>query len=118
MSTWKITLNSPWFSHVQNRDKIYEGHCYWKSAPASLYKVGDTLEISHHTDATQDSFQVKITDIQIFDSFEHALNAILLSEVLPGINSIEEGINIYYKYVSLPTQLANKVCMIKIQKIK
>jgi ASC-1-like (ASCH) protein len=109
---WNITLNSPWFEHVKNGSKIYEGRCNWKQA--SQYKVGDFLNVKHHTDSSKQEYIVKIVNIYKFDTFKTALSELTLSEVLPGIQTIEEGVNIYLRYYKLTTQLENGILMLEL----
>ena len=110
---WNITLNSPWFEYIKEGSKVYEGRCNWKQA--SQYTIGDILNISHHTDPLEPPFAVEIIDIHKFDTFETALTTLGLSKVLPGIETIEEGIQIYLKYYRLSTQLENGVLIIEIK---
>lgn len=112
---YRITLNDPWFGHVKNGRKVYEGRCYWKSAVN--YRVGDFLRIGHHTDATAEEFTVVIEEILRFPTFEYALRQLDMDAVLPGIMTVEEGTEIYYKFVSLKTQQTHGICMIKVRKV-
>jgi len=116
MTTWKITLNSPWFEYVKLGVKKYEGRCFHKEV--CKYQVGDTLNISHHTNKNENSFDVIITDILHFNTFENAINNIGIDTILPNIETIEDGIDIYLKFVKLSTQLANGIVMIKIDIMK
>ncbi len=109
----KITLNSPWFEYVKNGTKKYEGRCNWKNA--TTYKIGDLLEISHHIDKTISPFRVKIVDIIKFNTFEEALKKLDIKDILPGVDSINEGIKIYEKFVSKITQNKYGVLLIKIE---
>ncbi len=112
-NTWTITLNSPWFEHVQDGSKKYEGRCYWKSV--LKYTTGDLLNIHHHKNSNHEPFFAKIKSIQLFKNFQTALETLPLGDVLPGIESIEDGCKIYEQFVSLKTQESNGVCMIELQ---
>lgn len=114
MTNWKITLNSPWFEYVKLGIKKYEGRCYWKDT--CKYKIGDTLIISHHVLKHEQSYNVIIIDILHFNTFETALRSIKIDEILPGVGTVEDGINTYLKFVKLETQLSNGIVMIKIDK--
>ena len=104
-------MNSPWFEYVKTKTKIYEGRCNWKQA--AQYKIGDFLCIKHHTNLLESEFTVKIIDILKFDTFEIALRQLGLSQVLPNVETIEQGVEIYLKYYKLSTQLENGILMIK-----
>jgi ASC-1-like (ASCH) protein len=109
---WKITVNSPWFEYAKNGTKIYEGRCFWNNTVK--YKVGDILNIHHHTDETCQPFSAVVEEILKFPTFEHALKSLSLDVVLPGVKSVEEGVKIYLQYYSLESQIQHGVCMIKI----
>jgi ASC-1-like (ASCH) protein len=110
---WKITLNDPWFHHVQSGEKTYEGRRYW--GKTRQYQVGDFFEINHHTNSEALPFTAQILEIRIFKSFEKALQNLPIQQVLPGVSSVADGVAIYQKYVSLSTQEKNGVCMIKLK---
>lgn len=111
-----ITLNSPWFEYVRDGQKIYEGRR--RTTITDLLNIGDILIINHHTDPTNNNnFQVEITQFIHFKTFEDALNVLPLEQVLPSINSINDGIEVYKKYVSIPTQINDGITMIKIKNI-
>ena len=109
---WNITLNSPWFEYIKNGEKKYEGRCNWKQA--AQYNVGDLLLIKHHTDVLEQEYTVRIINILKFDTFESALYELGLPNVLPGIKTIKDGIDVYLKYYKLETQIENGVLMIAV----
>ena len=108
-----MTLNSPWYEYVRNSSKIYEGRRF-----SPKYNVGDTITFSHHIDKTRPTFNKCIVGIYRFETFEDALNCSqthgCLNEVLPGVNTVHEGVEIYKRYVSLPTQYRDGVMLIKL----
>lgn len=111
-----MKLNSPWFELVKEGKKIYEGRR--KMPYITKYKIGDIITFSHNTNTTIEPFNVVIEDILEYATFEDALNVLPLYEVLPIDDiTIEHGIEIYKKYVSLPTQIKDGIIMLKIRKI-
>lgn len=110
-----ITLNDPWFDLVKTGQKQWEGRCFWKAARG--YKIGDTLRISHHT-RPEEPYCAKITDLRRFATFEEALQTLGLDQVLPRVETVEQGVEIYQRYVSLPTQQEFGVIMIKIVNVE
>jgi len=112
---WKMTLNSPWYELVRDGIKTYEGRCNWKTTKE--YKIGDTLEISHHVDKTHPTYCVKIIDILHFKDFEEALQTLGLENTLPTIKTIDDGISIYHQYHKQSTQDTHGVCMIHVLKL-
>ena len=111
-----ITLNSPWFEYVRDGKKIYEGRR--KTDKTKEYKIGDILIINHHTDILQEPYKVIIQDILSFPTFKDALTNLPIENILPNIKTIDEGVEIYKKYVSLNTQIQDGIFMIKIKLIK
>lgn len=109
-----IRLNDPWFDYIKTGQKKYEGRCFWKSV--LNYKIGDTLKVMHHQNPEMEPFYVKIVNIVRFKTFEEALSTMNIEEILPGVQTVQEGVEIYYKFVSLQTQLIYGVCMIEMHK--
>src|SRR5579872_3951865 len=105
-----LRLSDPWFNLVKEGKKCYEGRCYFKEVPN--YKVGDIIIFSN-LDKTN-SFKKKIKALHKFPTFEESLRKLPLSEVLPGIKSVEEGVEIYKKYVKIETQKEYGVCLIEL----
>lgn len=112
-----ITVNSPWYEYIDNGSKIYEGRRY--SDKVKHYQLGDTLIIKHHTDPLKPAIYRMIRDIHKYETFEQALtdfnNKGCLQQILPNIETIKEGCDIYKKYVSIETQLREGVCLIELK---
>lgn len=110
-------LSKEWFDHVKNGTKIYEGRRWWnddslKKGTKHL-KVGDILTF-RHADDEKLSFEKTVKAIHLFSSFEEALTVLPLEKVLPGVSTVDEGVKIYARYVSLETQQKEGVCMIEL----
>ena len=109
-----FTLNSPWYELVRDGKKLYEGR---RALPSILnLSIGEIISISHHTDVTLPNYQVIITSLARYKTFEEALTELPLDQVLPlpGM-TIEEGVKIYQQYVSLATQQRDGVVLIGIK---
>ena len=102
----KMSLNDPWFHYVKSNQKLYEGRKY--SEQMRSIKIGDQIILNHHTDPQQESFTRKVIGIHPFKTFSEGLSDFekkgLLERILPGVESVEDGVNIYFRYVSLKTQ--------------
>jgi ASC-1-like (ASCH) protein len=128
-TTWSIRLSDPWFDLVRKGIKLYEGRRYWFDVPK--YKVGDQLIIVrcletakalHHqaskTDEKKETFKATIVSVLKYSTFQEALTSSSsppLSEILPGIQTVAEGILLYQKFVSLPTQERDGVALIQLR---
>lgn len=109
-----IHLNDPWFDLVQSGKKKYEGRRL--TDKTKQMKIGDTLKVFHYTQKDTQPFELQITSLQVFDTFEQALTQLDINEVLPLENiTIEQGVEIYKKYVSIETQLKDGVIMIGVR---
>ena len=111
-----LYLNSPWFELTKSGKKIYEGRRHTENI--DNIKIGDIVEIKHYVHRDLESFYVKIIDKIYFQTFEEALTKLNIHEILPIENiDINKGVEIYKQYVSIKTQEADGVCMIKIERI-
>lgn len=116
-----IHVGKPWFDYLKTGEKIWEGRCNWKAA--LNYNVGDIWEVRYYKKPGEEEipepepFFVRIEEIKQFPTFEEALTNMNLSEVLPGIQTVEEGVKVYFQFVSLKTQLANGVRMFRVSRI-
>jgi ASC-1-like (ASCH) protein len=117
MTIWNVQLSDPWFDLVKNNIKKYEGRRYYDKY--TKMQIGDYICFNHYLDKSIKSFKKKIINIHRYDTFEKALIDLnsknKLKLALPIIDTIEEGVNIYYKYVSLATQLKDGVVMIELE---
>lgn len=79
---------------------------------------GQVLVFYHHCDRSLGPVHVVVEDILPFPTFEDALRALPIEQVLPipGI-TVDQGVEIYKRYVSLETQATDGVAMIKLSLI-
>jgi ASC-1-like (ASCH) protein len=115
MTTHTMKLNTPWYEFVQNGEKIYEGRRATEKVLG--IKTGDKIMFIHATDDSRDNITVDVLDILSYPTFRDALESLPMQKVLPitGL-TIDQGVDIYKKYVSLPTQIKDGVIMIKIKR--
>lgn len=92
MTIFNIHCEDPWFTYIRQGIKLVEGrkntHSYKK------IKAGDQINFSNG----QESFIANVTEIREYDSLEKYFEDVSLEKALPGIKSIEEGLNIYYQW--------------------
>lgn len=92
MTIFNIHCDDPWFTCIKQGRKIVTGrkktHSYKK------IKVGDQINFSNGTD----SFVVDVTELRDYASTEQYLRDIPLEKVLPGVKSIQEGLDIYHEW--------------------
>jgi ASC-1-like (ASCH) protein len=110
-----LSLNDPWFKLIHDGTKKYEGRCF--KGIITEIKSGDTIQFKHYTDPDRSSYHKTVVAVHKFKTFEEALSTLPISDILPNINSIDEGVSIYLKFVSLKTQLEYGVVMIEVSDI-
>ena len=91
---------------------MYEGRR--KSVKVMALRVGDVVEFYHHVDRTLPGLRAVVEDVLFFDSFRDALAALPIANVLEEGTGIDEGVEIYRRYVSEETQAREGVAMIRI----
>lgn len=94
MTTFNIHCEDPWFSLIRKGIKPVEGrkstHSYKK------IKVGDKINFTNGTE----NFLAIVTEIREYATIENYLEDVTLEKALPGIKTVEEGLNIYYQWSS------------------
>lgn len=94
MTTFNIHCDDPWFTFIREGVKPVEGrkktHSYTK------IKVGDQINFSNG----KDSFLADVIEIREYDSIEKYLEDVTIEKALPGVNSAEEALAIYYQWSS------------------
>lgn len=96
MTTIHKHLSEPWFSLIKVGIKKCEGRL--NKGDFEEMNPGDFIVFENNDLGFPRSFRVKIISIQNYDTFESYLENETLENCLPGIESMEEGISIYYKY--------------------
>ena len=96
MTTYTKHLSEPWFSLIKIGAKKCEGRLH--KGDFSLMKKGDIIIFENNDLDFARSFHCEITSICSYTSFKNYLESETLEKCLPGIDTIEEGVNVYYKY--------------------
>jgi ASC-1-like (ASCH) protein len=91
-------ISEPWFSLIKVGLKTVEGRLN-KGDFMSLNK-GDILNITNNELGFMREYKIKITSITKYKSFSEYLEKEKLEKCLPGIDTIEDGVKVYYKYYS------------------
>lgn len=94
MTTFNIHCDDPWFSYIRQGIKTVEGrkktHTYKK------IKVGDRINFSNG----KESFLANVLEIRTYETLEQYFDDVTLEKALPGIQTIEEGLNIYLEWTT------------------
>jgi ASC-1-like (ASCH) protein len=110
MSNYKtINISEPWFTYIQQGKKVIEGRLN-KGTFKSL-KKGEIITCCNE----KKSFNVKIINIKHYNSFEEYLIMEGLKRTLPNIKTLQDGLDIYYKYYNKADEQKYKVLAIYIK---
>ena len=91
-------LSEPWFSLIQLKKKTCEGRL--NKNDFSKMKINDIIEFYNEDFPFKRKIKVKINKIKKYNNFYHYLKSETLKKTLPGIDNINHGKKIYYKYYS------------------
>ena len=92
MKQHNMKLSEPWYSLIKNNTKTIEGRIY--DDKRKLLHIGDILVFTD-TEGKK-PIQKKIKDLKIFKNFDIALREAKLKNILPGIKTYKEGIQLYH----------------------
>ena len=106
-------LSEPWFSLIKTGLKKCEGRL--KKGDFAGMKKGDFIIFENSDLGFKREFGVKITSTHNYNTFEDYLKAETLEKCLPGVNTMEEGLAIYYKYYSKHDEEKYKIIAIRIK---
>lgn len=110
-------ISEPWFSLIKVGLKTVEGRLN-KGDFASLIK-GDCIKFVNTEElGFMRNYTIKITSIHKYTSFKEYLEKEKLEKCLPGIDTIEDGVKVYYKYYSKEEEEKYKIVAIRFKIIK
>ncbi|QKF93479.1 ASCh domain-containing protein [Fadolivirus algeromassiliense] len=94
----QISVQEPWFSYIRDGIKKIEGRLN-KGLFAS-FKVGDVVIWFTFDKNTRQrkEFKTKIIKINKYKTFEEMISTEGLQNILPGIKTIQDGIEIYRQW--------------------
>jgi ASC-1-like (ASCH) protein len=115
MTIYNKTLKEPWFSLIKLGLKTVEGRLY-KNEFANMKKRD--IIIFENNDFDKRKITVKITKIKKYNTFQEYLEKEKLENCLPGFDSINDGVDVYYKYYSKEDEHKYKVVAIRMKIVK
>lgn len=87
-----IHCDDPWFTYIRKGLKTVEGrkntHSYKR------IRTGDRLSFTNG----KESFTAEVTEIRNYTTLEEYLEDVTLEKALPGVETVEEGLSIYYQW--------------------
>jgi len=116
MKEFNKHLSEPWFSLIKLGLKKCEGRL--NKGDFSKMKKGDIIIFENSDFPFNRSFKCKITSIKNYNSFKQYLEKETLEKCLPGIENIDDGVNIYYKYYKKKDEDLYKIIAIRLKRLK
>jgi len=89
---YNITVREPWFSFIQKGEKTVEGRL--NKGRFSKLKSKDVIIWENENE----KFKVKIEYVNEYSSFKEMIEKEGLDKVLPSINSVNDGIQVYRQF--------------------
>ena len=93
---YETNVSEPWFSLIQLGIKKVEGRLN-KGKFADM-NIGDFILFTNNDLGFERKFKIQIKNISYYNNFQIYLKNETLDKCLPGIDSIENGLKVYYKY--------------------
>jgi len=94
MAIFNIHCKDPWFSFIREGLKTVEGR--QKTHTYKRLRIGDRINFING----QETFLTQITEIREYNSIEDYFADVTLEKALPGIETIAQGLDIYYQWTS------------------
>jgi ASC-1-like (ASCH) protein len=116
MTEYKKHLSEPWFSLIKLGIKKCEGRL--NKGDISEMKKNDFILFENNDFGFLRTFYCKITSIHDYTSFHDYLEKETLQKCLPGIDNIQDGCSIYYKYYTKEDELKYKIKALRLNVIK
>ncbi|XP_042490257.1 uncharacterized protein LOC122070196 isoform X3 [Macadamia integrifolia] len=104
---FELHVQEPFFSQLRAGQKTIEGRC----AAGDYNRIGSGTMLLFNK-----CLLLEVKDVRRHDSFSEMLELESLPKVLPGVNSIEEGVQIYHKFYTEGKEKSNGVLAIHITK--
>jgi ASC-1-like (ASCH) protein len=107
MSIYEKNLSEPWFSLIKLGCKKIEGRL--NKGDFVNMNIGDFILFTNNELGFERKFKIQIKNISYYDNFQTYLENETLEKCLPGIDNIEDGLNVYYKYYKKCDELQYKI---------
>ena len=104
-------ISNPWFGYIKSGKKTVEGRK--NTGDFEKMQPGDIVKWIH----SDDYVLTRIVSKNVYKTFKEYLETEGLSNCLPGIDTIEDGIKVYYKYYTPEDEAKYGVIAIKLENI-
>ncbi|KAJ6800530.1 uncharacterized protein M6B38_200910 [Iris pallida] len=104
---FELHVQEPYLTQLESGRKSVEGRC--AAGAYNLFGPGSVLLFNK-------CLLMEVRDVRKYPSFSEMLRAEGLSTVLPGVESVEEGVQIYRRFYTEEKELSNGVLGISVSK--
>lgn len=111
MTKHDINVDHQWFQAIAEKKKTVEGRL--NRGKFANIRIGDVLRII--SNGSGDAVEATVMAVRYYDSFSRYLREEGLTMTLPGVKSLKDGVNIYYKYYSPMEEKEHGVAAIEIE---
>ena len=108
---FRMMLDEPYFSQIKRGEKTIEGRL--STPERSHIQTGDTILFTKSSDS-KDTFVQSVATVRQYPSFHDMLSKENLASVLPGVVSVEEGVQVYRRFYSASAESAAGVLAIQL----
>ncbi|OMO90288.1 hypothetical protein CCACVL1_07414 [Corchorus capsularis] len=105
---FQLHVHEPYFTQLKDGLKTVEGRC----AVGDYNRIGSGALILFNK-----CLVLEVQDVHHYDSFFKMLEAESLAKVLPGVKTIDEGVQVYRKFYSEEKEMSNGVLAICVVKV-
>ena len=109
-------ISEPWFSLIKLGLKKVEGRLY--KGDFALLNKGDILHITNNELGFLREYDILVTSTHKYKNFSDYLEKEKLEKCLPGIDTIQDGVKVYYKYYSKEDESKYNIIAIKFKIVK
>ena len=104
---YEKSVSEPWFSLIALRIKKVEGRL--NKGDFANMNIGDSITFTNNELGFDRKCKVEIKNITYYDTFQTYLENETLERCLPGIDNIEDGLRVYYKYYKKRDEVEYKI---------
>ena len=107
-------IAEPWFSYIISREKTI--FCTLYTTDIAFLKPNSYIKFVNEQNISKREIKVKVTSAAKYNSFREMLENENMDYVLPHVNTITEGVNIYRQHYSEEDEKKFGVIAIRITK--
>jgi ASC-1-like (ASCH) protein len=114
MTTYTKHLSEPWFTLIKLGLKTCEGRL--NKGDFARMKKGDVIRWQNNDFGPVREFETVVRSVKTYPTFKKYLSGESLSKCLPGIDTLDEGLAVYFKYYTVADEAQYKIRAIRLIK--